>query len=89
MPPLVVIIATGAKSFSTSYIRLAVSAVLIVNEVDVISSVCPSGAARATVCAPTPPVAPGLLSITIGCPRRLASWSPTMRLMVSDALPGG
>src|SRR5260221_1968584 len=39
-----------------------------------IFSVCPSGADLATISAPMLPLAPGLFSMTMGCPRRSESF---------------
>ena len=54
----------------------------------VIITVCPSGAERATVSAPMFPLAPGLFSTTMGCPRRSESFGPTVRAMMSMPVPG-
>ena len=48
----------------------------------------PSGGALAIASVPRLPLAPALLSITIGWPVRLASLSPTMRAMMSGVEPG-
>ena len=75
---------TGAKSFTASYgsflyrCSLAACVVLVV-----ISTVWPSGAARAAACAASMPLAPALLSTTTAClvcsvidwPSARASWS--------------
>ena len=48
----------------------------------------PSGGALATASVPRLPLAPALLSTTIGWPVRLASLSATMRAMMSGVEPG-
>ena len=57
---------TGAKSLTGSQPSLGKNAGLVAKEVAAISSVYPSGAARATSSAPMLPLAPGLFSITTG-----------------------
>jgi hypothetical protein len=54
----------------------------------IMSSVLPSGVARATIADPICAFAPGRLSTTIDCPRRSPNLSLTMRANVSLVPPG-
>ena len=58
-------------------------------EFDEKSSVYPSGAERITSIAAIEPEAPGLLSMTKGCPSATLSCCPTIRAARSVAVPGG
>ena len=57
---------TGAKLFTGSYGMVLNKLMFAVIGLVVISSVWPSGAARAAICVPMLPVAPGLLSTATG-----------------------
>jgi hypothetical protein len=51
------------------------------------SSICPSGAARATAFAPMFMPPPAMFSTTVGLPHLRASWSATTRASVSVVEP--
>ena len=55
---------------------------------ELMSSVWPSGSARATASAPTLPPAPGRFSTTNGWPSARLSRSPTARASTSASPPG-
>src|SRR3954468_20651394 len=87
--PLVAISPTGAKSFTGSNgMVLPRSAGVVPNDVAVTRSVSPSAGAFATKSAPMLPVAPGLLSTTIGTFRRSDSFGPSTRERMSAPVPG-
>src|SRR3954468_4413988 len=87
--PLVAISPTGAKSFTGSNgMVLPRSAGVVPNDVAVTRSVSPSAGAFATKSAPMLPVAPGLLSTTIGTLRRSDSFGPSTRERMSAPVPG-
>src|ERR1700682_2728892 len=57
--------------------------------VELMMSVCPSGAARATISAPTAPAAPGLFSTMIDWPQSLPRDGCMIRVSASAPPPGG
>jgi hypothetical protein len=61
---------------------------LVTKVLAVIISVWPSGAARAAVCVPMLPLAPGLLSTMTGWFQRCRRCSPTSRARMSMPVPG-
>jgi hypothetical protein len=62
--------------------------IFAVKGLDVIKSVWPSGAARATTCVPILPLAPGLFSTTTGWFQRRWISSPMLRARMSGPVPG-
>ena len=79
---------TGSKllmaSYGTFFIRLWLAPCVVFV---VISTVWPSGSARATFWAATMPFAPAMFSMMIDWPSVLEACSPTMRASASVALP--
>ncbi len=79
----------GVKSLNVSYGRFLYANGLIACVSNAISSVVPSGLARATVLLAIRPPAPGLLSTTTVWPRAVFSPGCSWRATMSTLPPGG
>jgi hypothetical protein len=78
----------GCRSFNGLYGSFARIAALVVIEIEVSSSVLPSGIDFATKSVPIVPPAPALFSTMTVCPRRVPSLAASTRAMMSLLAPG-
>ena len=86
---IVAISVTGTRSLAVSYGSLAISIGFSAYGIAVRRTVCPSGAALATMSVAMTVLAPGLFSTITGTPQRSFSFAATSLAWRSVAPPGG